>query len=152
MKQLSNEEFFSWVESEIADGRSVIFRVKGDSMLPLLRSGKEKVVLYPCRNGEPKKGDIILFRYKGRHLLHRIVKKENHNYLLQGDGVCTSYEECAEKDVIGIVREVCHPSGKTVLVNSLSWQLAGHLWLCMGTRRGILLRIILKIQKTASRY
>lgn len=150
MKQFSNEDFFSWVESEIADGRSVKFRVKGNSMLPLLRNGKEKVVLYSYRNRELKKGDIILFRYKGRHLLHRIIKKDNHHYLLQGDGVSSSYEECTEKDVVGVVREVCRPSGRTISVDSLSWRLAVRMWLYLGRCRGILLRIALQIQKAAS--
>ena len=44
MKRIANECFFAWVESEIKSGRSVKFRVKGNSMMPLLRNGKDEVV------------------------------------------------------------------------------------------------------------
>ena len=45
MKRIANECFFAWVESEIKSGRSVKFRVKGNSMMPLLRNGKDDVVV-----------------------------------------------------------------------------------------------------------
>ena len=46
MKRIANECFFcvGW-ESEIKSGRSVKFRVKGNSMMPLLRNGKDEVVV-----------------------------------------------------------------------------------------------------------
>ena len=47
MKRIANECFFAWVESEIKSGRSVKFRVKGNSMMPLLRNGKDEVVVGP---------------------------------------------------------------------------------------------------------
>ena len=36
MKCIPNDVFFAWVESEIAEGRTVRFRLKGNSMFPLL--------------------------------------------------------------------------------------------------------------------
>lgn len=36
MKRIANECFFAWVESEIKSGRSVKFRVKGNSMMPVI--------------------------------------------------------------------------------------------------------------------
>ena len=56
MKTLSNDIFFAQVESEIAAGRSVRFKVKGNSMYPLLRNGLDEVTLSPiCK--EPTKVD-----------------------------------------------------------------------------------------------
>ena len=52
MKQIPNDFFFSWVEKEIAEGRNVRFRLKGNSMFPLLRDGRDVVVLYPCTEDE----------------------------------------------------------------------------------------------------
>lgn len=45
MKIVANDTFFAWVEAEIAAGRPVRFRLKGNSMFPLLRNGKDVVVL-----------------------------------------------------------------------------------------------------------
>ena len=59
MKQIPNELFFAWVESEIADGRSVRFRLKGNSMFPLLRNGKDDVILYSCQIDELKPMDVV---------------------------------------------------------------------------------------------
>ena len=52
MKRIANECFFAWVESEIKSGRSVKFRVKGNSMMPLLRNGKDEVVVGPYDKGK----------------------------------------------------------------------------------------------------
>ena len=62
MKRIANECFFAWVESEIKSGRSVKFRVKGNSMMPLLRNGKDEVVVGPYDKEELKLFDVILFR------------------------------------------------------------------------------------------
>lgn len=61
MKRIANECFFAWVESEIKSGRSVKFRVKGNSMMPLLRNGKDEVVVGPYDKEELKLFDVILF-------------------------------------------------------------------------------------------
>ena len=44
MKKVSNEVFFAWVEEEIAQGKPVCFRLKGNSMFPLLKNGKDSVI------------------------------------------------------------------------------------------------------------
>ena len=41
MKCIPNDVFFAWVESEIAEGHSVRFRLKGQSMFPLLRNERD---------------------------------------------------------------------------------------------------------------
>lgn len=141
MKRIANACFFAWIESEIGCGRSVRFRVKGNSMLPFLRGGYDDVVVAPCRPGEAKRWDVVLFRYRGRHILHRIVGKEGTCCRMQGDGVCYGFEECREEDIIGVVKRIYHPSGRIVDTASFSWRLQSRLW--QGTRRfrKILLRL-----------
>ena len=73
MKKIPNELFFSWVDAEIAEGHSVQFRVKGNSMFPLLRNGCDQVVISPCNAQDIKPMDIVLFRYRGGHILHRVL-------------------------------------------------------------------------------
>lgn len=137
---LSNKLFFSWVEEEIAAGRSVRFSVKGYSMMPLLRSEVDEVELEPvdsnrCHSSEEcngkaiKVGDILLFRYLGQHILHRVIDvksycpefassifKTGQNlketecgcnwYILRGDNVIGRKEVAPSCDVIGRVRRV----------------------------------------------
>lgn len=147
MKAVANDVFFSYVESEIAEGRSVRFRMKGISMHPFLRNGRDDVVLYPCRPDELKPMDVVLFRYQGKHLLHRILRKEGERLLIQGDGSFVAKEECLLDDVVGIVRESYRPSGKRVSVDSRCWKLLSRLWRMLGCFRNPILRIYNRIVK-----
>lgn len=128
MRRIPNEQFFLWVENEIAEGRSVRFRLKGNSMYPLLRNGLDDVILYPCKNEELQPMDVILFRYKGKHLLHRIIKIDGNRLTMQGDGSIVTKEECLYSDVIGKIKAIVRPSGKIIFLNSWQWQFLSFLW------------------------
>ena len=110
MKTLANDIFFSQVESEIAAGRSVRFKVKGHSMYPLLRNNKDEVTLSPLTR-DPAVMDIVLFRYRGKHVLHRIIAIEGNTYTIQGDGIYLSCEKCTRKDIIGVVTQIHKKNG-----------------------------------------
>ena len=86
MKSLPNDIFFAQVESEISQGRSVWFKIKGISMLPFLKDNKDSVLLSPV-NEPVVKNDVVLFFYKGRHVLHRVIKIEGEKYIMQ-ENIC----------------------------------------------------------------
>ncbi len=57
---------------------------RGTSMLPLIKQGKDSVVL--VKPGLLSKNDIILYRREnGKYVLHRIVKIKGNDLLLCGD-------------------------------------------------------------------
>ena len=145
MRQIPNEVFFAWVETEIAEGHSVRFRLKGQSMFPLLRNERDDVVLYPCTEEELKPMDVVLFRYQGRHVLHRILRREGERLYLQGDGSYVAHEQCTIADVVGKVHEVIRPSGKIVSVDAWQWHMLSHLWCGLGIFRTPCLRILHKL-------
>lgn len=128
MKTISNELFFFWVEKEIAEGRSVRFRLKGRSMHPLLRDGLDDVILHPCKREELRPMDVVLFRYKGKHLLHRIIRIDGNRLYIQGDGSIAAKEECLCSDVVGKVMTIVRPSGRMISLSSLEWRFLSHLW------------------------
>lgn len=142
MKQIPNEPFFAQVEAEIADGHPVRFRLKGWSMFPLLRDRKDEVVLYPHTKEELKRMDLVLFRYNGTHVLHRIIRKNGDRLLLQGDGSFLAKEECSVSDVVGKVRFVVRPSGRIISTDSLCWRLPSLLWRMTGLFRNPLLKLL----------
>ena len=110
MKTLANDIFFTQVETEISAGRSVRFKVKGHSMYPLLRNNKDEVTLSPLTR-DPSLMDIVLFRYRGKHVLHRIIAIEGNTYTIQGDGIYLSCEKCTRKDIIGVVTQIHKKNG-----------------------------------------
>ena len=141
MKQIPNQLFFEWVEQEIAEGRSVRFRLVGHSMFPLIRNGKDEVLLTPCTDEELRPMDVVLFRYQGKHVLHRILRREGSRLILQGDGSLVAKELCNTADVVGKVSQIVHPSGMTVSVHHWSWRLSSFLWVKLGVLRRPIIRI-----------
>jgi len=140
MKQLPNHIFFAQVESEILQGRSVWFKIKGTSMLPFLKDNKDSVLLSPVKESVVK-NDVVLFSYNGRHVLHRVIEIEGKKYIMQGDGVYANKEFCLLKDIIGIVTQVQRPSGKIIPVTSFKWRMFSSLWVNLRFLRKYLLFI-----------
>ena len=64
------------IEEYINAGISVRLTVRGNIMSPLLLDGIDSVMLHPCIATELKPQEIILFRYKGGFMLHRIIRIE----------------------------------------------------------------------------
>lgn len=84
VKQIPAQELIPLLLSQIEDGGQAKLPVTGHSMLPMLRPGRDSVLL--TKAGELKKGDIPLFqRDNGRYVIHRIVKSKNGRYICCGD-------------------------------------------------------------------
>lgn len=145
MKTIPNDTFFACVEAELAEGRPVRFRLKGNSMYPLLRNGKDVVVLEKCPAESLQPMDVVLFRYRGKHVLHRILHREGEQLLIQGDGSFVAKEECTVNDVVGKVVQVCRPSGKVLSVDCWQWTIPSRLWRLSNTIRVFLLRVAHKL-------
>lgn len=145
MKTVANDVFFAWVEAELAEGRPVRFRLKGNSMFPLLRNGKDEITLEKCPNESLKPMDVVLFRYRGKHVLHRIIRREGERLLIQGDGSIVAKEECTVDDVVGKVVQICRPSGKEIPVGSWQWTIPSRVWRGLGFLRIWLLRVAYRL-------
>uniref|UniRef100_UPI003FF0184B S26 family signal peptidase n=1 Tax=Alistipes shahii TaxID=328814 RepID=UPI003FF0184B len=129
---LPNQLFFAEVEAMLAEGREVQIRMKGHSMRPLLRSERDQVVLTPCADpARLQPGDVVLFRCCGRHILHRIVRRDGERLTLAGDGNYRIMEQCTTRDVAGIAVRVIRASGRVVGCDSPGWQLRSRLWLAI---------------------
>ena len=125
---LSNDIFFAQVEELIADGKNVVMRVKGHSMRPFIRNERTKVQLSPCDAETLRKGDIILFRYRGHHIMHRIVARSGDRLTLAGDGNYRIVEHCAAGDVVAIVSAVIRPDGRKISCSSRYWRTISFCW------------------------
>ena len=144
MKTLSNDIFFAQVESEIAAGRSVRFKVKGHSMYPLLRNGKDEVTLSPLEK-VPSVYDIVLFRYRGKHILHRIISIEGDTYNIQGDGIYISCEKCTREDIIGVVTQIHKKNGLEINTSWGIFRFNSWCWYKLFFMRRFILAVLRKI-------
>lgn len=121
-RTIPNEMFFATVEEMIGEGRSVEMTVKGFSMRPFLRNERDVVVLSPVGEKVLQRGMVVLFRYGGRHILHRIRKTEGERLLIEGDGNYRTVEIATKEDVVAYVSEVRLESGKKLQYNDLGWR------------------------------
>ncbi len=131
MRTIPNEHFFAWVEESLSVNRSVRFCVRGVSMFPLLRDGRDEVTVQRIAPERLKRGDILLFRYRGRHLLHRVVKRDGDRLLLRGDNTYGGEEHCRTEEVVGIVTCIHRRKSSgymTVPPRSWRWNAIARLW------------------------
>ena len=62
-----------------------VTNIVGTSMFPMLRQGKDTVLLKPI-DRTIKKYDVVLFqRDNGKYVLHRVLKANNGAYIICGD-------------------------------------------------------------------
>ena len=133
---INNTLFFALAEEQLAEGRIVKMSLRGTSMLPTLR--EEDVLTLEPLVGDPCVGDVLLFRYAGGHIVHRLVKHDGDTYIMQGDNNY-GIETVKRGDLVARVTSVTRPNGKTLDTNSREWQRLSHRSLCRKKVRNALL-------------
>lgn len=146
MKPVPNEIFFAEVERLLAEENRVAITVQGNSMRPFMRSSRTQVVLARCDAGSLERGDVVLFRYRGRHILHRIVRIVDGRFMLAGDGNFKGGEECAAVDIVAKVESVIGANGRVTECSSRRWRFCSRCWLLLPR---IVRRCILKALRCA---
>ncbi len=110
------KEAWSIIEEVISSGGEFSISPSGTSMLPLIRPGKDVVVLVAPT--ELKKGDIVLYtRSNGKFILHRLMHFKKNHLLMCGDNQAYYEYEITEKDILAKVKDILI-DGKTPLDTS----------------------------------
>lgn len=113
--------FESTIEKELLENGSFATCAKGESMRPMLRGGRDMVVIEPISK-EIKKYDVILFKDKSsRYVLHRVIKIKDSVIITRGDNTYFT-ETVGTENVLGILTKY-NKNGKSYDVNSLSSRL-----------------------------
>ena len=82
--ELSMSEIWELANVVISSGGEFRLFHKGTSMMPLLRQGKDSVVL--VAPNDIKKNDILLYkRANGQFVMHRAIKIKKDEYIMCGD-------------------------------------------------------------------
>lgn len=76
--------------------------VSGVSMYPMLRSRKDTVVICPCTK-RPGKYDVVLYKYRGKYILHRVLETRGDSYVIRGDNCIHKEYGIRDRDIIGIL-------------------------------------------------
>lgn len=119
-------QVLSELKKAFSQGRQISIQVTGTSMVPFLRHGKDWVLVEPLAE-EPQVGQILLFRVGDRLLLHRLRRKRQGHYIMNGDGR-SSCEEIAPEQVEAVVTAVIRQSGRTLACDGLLFRVLSVLW------------------------
>lgn len=140
----SNTEILPEVVRLMDEGHTVTINLKGFSMRPFLENDRDKALLTKAK--DIRKGDVVLAEITpGHYVLHRIIKVEDNNVILRGDGNILE-EHCRKEDIkgfaIGFYRKGRKKIDKT---NSFKWLLYSWLWTFLYPIRRYLLAVYRRI-------
>lgn len=116
----------SSIEQELARRGSLVYTNVGSSMRPLIRQGRDLLLIRPC-TGRLRKYDIPLYRRpSGQYVLHRIVRVLPEGYLLCGDN-CVRREPVADSQILGVLTGIQRGS-RQISMSAPAMRLFARLW------------------------
>ena len=110
------------------EGRLVYSSV-GTSMLPLIRQGRDLIVIEKP-NGRLAKYDIPLYKRAGcQYVLHRVVKVLPEGYIICGDNLWAK-ERVADSQIIGVLTAIVR-GGRELPIESPRFKLYSRVWVAL---------------------
>ena len=132
-------------ESYINEHGKLIYTNVGVSMLPLLRQGKDLFVI-TVKKGRCKVGDVVLYRRKYQHVLHRIIAMNENNYVILGDNCIEKEYDIKDSDIVGIMTYFIR-NGKVHSVDETCYRLYSFVWLKTSAIRIFIKKTLLFMRK-----
>lgn len=135
---ITNDLYFEEVQRLLEEGKEVCIRVKGNSMLPFIKTG-DRVLLVAYQGTSLPIGSNILAKHEGNYIFHRYVGKKGDKYLLAGDGNLVLHEYIAETDILALATRHYPTSGdKTIAIDKPLYRFRGMAWYYMRIIRRII--------------
>lgn len=127
-------------EEELDKKGILVYTNKGNSMYPLIRQGKDVLIIKKC-NTRLKKMDVPLYkRENGQYVLHRIVKVNSNDYVIRGDNTYSNETGVRDEQILGVLSGVIR-DGKEISVNSFSYKLYSYFWYYTYYLRKLIIKI-----------
>ena len=131
------------------DGRLIYTNV-GDSMRPLIREGRDLLVIEKPA-GRLKRYDVPLYRRdSGQYVLHRVLRVREADYVLCGDNRWHRETGVTDRQILGVLAAVIR-DGKELPVTDRRYRLYVHLWCDLFPLRAVLLMGIRILKRMGKR-
>ena len=96
-------------------------------MLPVIRQGRDLLVIRR-QTGRLKKYDVPLYRRdSGQYVLHRVLKVREKDYVICGDNRWHRETGITDRQILGVLTAIIR-DGKEVPVTAPLYRLYVHLW------------------------
>ena len=116
---MSNTSSF---EEQLALHGRIIYKNVGDSMMPLIKEGRD-VLIIESPKGRLKKGDVPLYkRDSGQYVLHRVHKVLPDGYIICGDNRIFRERGICDRHIIGVLTGIIR-EGREISFDTLSYKL-----------------------------
>lgn len=128
-KQVSMNKLVPLIVEMINKNKEITITAQGNSMMPMLKSNKDKVVLIK-KPKMLKKYDVALYYRENEdtYVLHRYIKKgKNNTYIMCGDNQYVKEHNITNKNIIAVVKSFTH-KGKLISTNNFFYKLYCILW------------------------
>lgn len=112
---------------------TLVYHNVGDSMMPLIKEGRDVLVIVKRPEGRLKRLDIPLYRRpsdpQGKYVLHRIMSvRPDGTYWICGDNRRWVEKGVKDEQIIGVLKALVR-DGKTIeLDKSWKYKVYSHLW------------------------
>ncbi len=142
---IPNEVLLPEVARLISEGHTVTLIIRGNSMNPFLVDRRDRIVVGPFTETDLQPGAVVLARESlGRIVFHRIIRRNEQELTLLGDGNLKVTEQTNIADVMGIMVAAIRKD-KEYPCNGRIWQRYSFWWIKMMPIRRWLLAIFRRI-------
>ena len=129
----------SGIEEELKNTGRLIYHNVGDSMLPLIREGKDLLIIErpkewdeltpDSRTDKLHRLDIPLYRRDDAkaYVLHRVLAVRKDDYVICGDNRRNREYGITDRHVVGILTGIVR-DGKEISLNRIGYRCYAHLW------------------------
>ena len=146
------DEIMPLIRERLSAGENVQFSPRGTSMLPMLKQGRDSVILSPV-TGCLRRGDLPLYQRKnGQYVLHRVISV-GEKYICCGDHQVEPEYGIEHEQIIAVVSSFTR-KGKRVSVDAPGYRAYCCLWMAIRPLRcawrkgkGLLKRIARRCMK-----
>lgn len=114
-------------EEEIRKHGKLVYTNVGFSMMPLLRQGRDLMIISGKPEGRLKKYDAVLYKCGGRYILHRILKVRKNDYVICGDHNWRREYGITDDQIIGVLTAFVR-DGAEIPVTDRRYLMYVHLW------------------------
>lgn len=142
MRSMNKSNF----EKELEIHGVIVYPNVGISMLPLIRQGKDLMVIRRRPAGRLKKYDAVLYKRNDSYIMHRILKVCRNGYVICGDNCYTREYGVTDAQIIGVLTAIIR-NGREISVEDKRYQIYVHLWCDLFPFRAMILRGIHKIRR-----
>ena len=116
------------LEECLAENGFLTYRIRGVSMQPMLRQGRDLFTVIPKGPERCKKYDVVLYRRPSDpYVLHRIIEVRPDSYVILGDNCIAKEYGIRDEDILGVLTSFRH-NGHTVSVSDWRYRLYSRVW------------------------